>query len=307
MNILIAGASGFIGRHLVKALQNEHNLTVLGRSSKLLQDHFHQNIKTCTWESLAQIPAHSYDVIINLCGYNIAKSRWTNKIKQLIIDSRVKTSHELLQWAIRQDAKPHFYCANAVGIYGIQKTDDGNTFDEDSPIDFNHPRDFLSEIGIRWQQALQPAQNHGIKVTITRFGVVLKKGEGMLQKLSPSFYYGLGSILGDGKQVISWVHLDDVIGAFLFLLRKTELTDAINVTAPTPVSQAEFAQILAQTIHRPLFLKTPAFFIRSLFGEMGESLLLNGQRVIPKRLLAAGYQFQYPTLTTALKHEFQCW
>jgi uncharacterized protein len=304
MNILIAGASGFIGRNLVKALQSEHNLTVLGRDSQLLQHYFPQNVKICTWEALPQIKASSYDALINLCGYNIAKGHWTNKIKHEIIDSRVKTSTELLNWAIRQDAKPHFYCANAVGIYGLQKTDDLSSFDEDSPIDFNQPHDFLSEIGIRWQQALKPALDHGIKVTITRFGVVLKKGEGILKKLIPSFYFGLGSVLGNGQQVISWIHVDDVIGVFLFLLHNTELTGAFNVTAPRPVSQAQFAHVLAKVMHRPLFLTTPSFVVRSLFGEMGESLLLNGQRVVPKRLLAEGYQFQYPTLITALEHEF---
>jgi uncharacterized protein len=305
MNILIAGASGFIGRNLVKALQSEHNLTILGRNSQLLQHYFPQSVKICTWEVLPQIKANSYDAIINLCGYNIAKRHWTNRIKQEIIDSRVKTSTELLNWAIRQDAKPHFYCANAVGIYGMQKTDDLSSFTEDSPIDFSHPHDFLSEIGIRWQQALKPAQAHGIKVTITRFGIVLQKGEGILKKLIPSFYFGLGSVLGNGQQVISWVHIDDVIGVFQFLLNNTKLTGPFNVTAPKPVTQAQFAHILAKSIHRPIFLTTPSFVVRSLFGEMGESLLLNGQRVIPKRLLAEGYQFQYPTLIAALAREFQ--
>lgn len=304
MNLLIAGASGFIGRNLVNALQTKYTITVLGRNSALLQQCYPQHIKICTWESLPELDAKSFDVIINLCGHNIGASRWNDKVKQQLIDSRVKTSTTLINWAIKQEARPHFYCANAVGIYGMQKKGDPQAFDENSPIDYKHPRDFLSEIGIRWQQALQPAIDHGMDVTTTRFGVVLKKGEGMLKKLSPSFYLGLGSIIGDGNQVLSWVHIDDIVGAFLFLLNNPKLIGAFNLTAPLPVSQAQFARTLAKAMHRPLFLKTPAFVIHSLFGEMGDCLLLKGQRVVPKRLVEEGYLFQYPELSAALNHEF---
>ena len=304
MNILIAGASGFIGQNLVQSLQMTHNITVLGRNSTLLEQFFSKKITTCTWESLADLDARDYDAVINLCGTNIAASRWNNEIKQQLIKSRVDTTTNLINWAIKYNASPHFYCANAVGIYGMQKNGDPHSFDEDSPINFENPRDFLSEIGVRWQSALQPAIDYGMKVTIMRFGVVLKKGSGMLKKLSPSFYFGLGSIVGDGEQVISWVHIDDIISAILFLLANPNLTGAFNITAPLPVSQAQFARALAKAMHRPLLLKTPAFVIRSLFGEMGESLILKGQRVVPKRLVEEGYQFHYPELTNALKHEF---
>ena len=141
-------------------------------------------------------------------------------------------------------------------------------------------------------------------VTTTRFGVVLGKGEGVLKKLAPSFYMGFGSIIGDGKQIMSWVHIDDVLGAILFLLNRSELTGAFNVTSPNPVSQAEFAHALATTMHRPLFLKMPTFMIRALFGEMGECLLLKGQRVLPSRLVESGYEFRYPDLMLALRHEY---
>lgn len=304
MKLLIAGASGFIGKALVKALEINHEITVLGRDHQRLEKLFSKPVSLCTWESLANLDAKRFDGIINLCGYNISDSRWTAKVKQLIIDSRVETSRKLIDWAKSQEAKPHFYCANAVGIYGMQENGDPHAFDEDTPIDFSHPRDFLSQIGVAWQEALQPALDYGMKVTTTRFGVVLQRGEGMLKKLAPSFKLGLGSILADGKQVISWIAINDLIAAFLFLLARPELTGAFNLTAPTPVDQAHFAKSLAQAMHRPLLLKTPGFVIRSLFGEMGECLILRGQRVIPKRLLEEGYQFLYPTLTDALEHEF---
>ncbi len=303
MNILVAGASGFIGKKLVTALQLEHTVTVLGRDIANLQRHFSKPVNTATWDSLPLLKASTYDAVINLCGYNIADSRWSDSVKEQIIQSRVNTTSTLVDWAIKQEAKPHFMCANAVGIYGMQDNGDNAELDEDSPIDYEHPRDFLSEIGVRWQQALQPAIDSGMNVTTTRFGVVLGRGEGILKKLAPSFYMGFGSVIGDGKQIMSWVHIDDVVGAIQFLLNKPELTGAFNLTSPHPVSQAEFSRVLATAMHRPLLLKMPAFAIRMLFGEMGECLLLRGQRVVPNRLIECGYVFRYPDLIDALRKE----
>jgi uncharacterized protein (TIGR01777 family) len=304
MKILIAGASGFIGRQLVDGLEKNHEITVLGRNASVLETCFPEGKTICTWDSLASLNATEYDAVINLCGFNIGASRWTSKVKQALIDSRVKTSTTLVDWAIKQEAKPHFYCANAIGIYGLQENGCPHALDENSPINFTNPPDFLSEIGIRWQNAMQPACDQGIDVTITRFGVALKKGEGMLKKLALSFNFGLGAIIGDGQQVLSWVHIEDIVAAYSFLLANPKLTGAINITAPIPVSQAEFAHTLAASMHRPLFMKIPGFVITALFGEMGECLLLKGQRVIPKRLSDAGYQFLYPDIKSALDHEF---
>ena len=285
-------------------MQSAHTITVLGRDMASLQQRFSKPVNVVTWERLPNLEAKTFDTVINLCGYNIAASRWNHAVKKELIDSRVKTTATLIDWAIKYHAKPHFICANAVGIYGLQESQDSQELDEDSPIDFERPRDFLSEIGIRWQQALQPAIDFGMNVTTTRFGIVLGKGNGVLKKLSPSFYMGLGSIIGDGKQIMSWVHIDDVVGAIIFLLNKPDTRGVFNVTSPNPVSQAEFARALASVMHRPLLLKMPAFIIRMLFGEMGECLLLKGQRVVPNRLIELGYEFRYPDLKDALRHEY---
>jgi uncharacterized protein (TIGR01777 family) len=305
MNILIAGASGFIGSELVKALARHHNVTVLGRDINTLQKKFPQQINKITWNTLSQLNATNFEAVINLCGYNIAQSRWTAPIKKMLIDSRVNTNKKLISWLITQSAKPHFICANAVGIYGLQNNENPPPLDENSIIDLEHPKDFLSEIGIAWQNSLLPAIDYGIRVTTTRFGVALKKGAGMLKKLELSFYLGLGSVLGGGKQVISWVHIEDIIESMLFLLKHPELTGAFNITSPNPVSQREFARTLARTMKRPLFFNMPALIIKALLGEMGECLLLKGQRVIPTRLIELGYQFKYPTLAKALKKEYE--
>ena len=305
MNILIAGASGFIGHELVNALALAHKITVLGRNKKSLLQHF-SKISTChDWNELPQLNANDYDAVINLCGENIADSRWNDTVKENIISSRVKTSQALINWIISQKAKPHFLCANAVGIYGVQENGAIESFDENTPINTKTPSDFLTEICVKWQEALQPAIDSGMNVTTTRFGVVLKKQQGMLKKLFPSFFVGLGAIVGDGKQCLSWVHVDDVVGGIMFLLDHPELTGPFNLTSPNPVSQETFARTLAKIMHRPLFLKIPAVVVKLLFGEMGEYLLLQGQRVLPKRIAEAGYQFQHPQLDDALKHEFK--
>lgn len=304
MNILIAGATGFIGKKLVAALKANHSITVLGRDMANLNRYFSQPVNAVTWKDLPNLNASSYDAIINLCGYNISDSRWNERIKKLIIQSRVKTTSTLVDWAIKQGAKPRFICANAVGIYGMQDKTDDSLLDEDSHIDFAHPKDFMSEIGIRWQEALQPAIDYGLSVASTRFGVVIGHDEGILKKLSPSFYMGCGSVIGDGNQMMSWVHIDDLVNAIIFLLKKPDLTGVFNLTSPHPVSQAEFAQTLAKTMHRPLLLRMPAFVIRILFGEMGDCLLLNGQRVVPSRLMKLGYEFRYPNIVDALRHEY---
>ncbi|STX50359.1 nucleoside-diphosphate sugar epimerase [Legionella busanensis] len=300
MNILIAGGTGFIGRELINALKHKYTITVLGRNQAKLKATF-PDLPHLTWADLPEHSAQSYDSVINLSGYNIAASRWSPKVKQEIISSRVDTTTDLINWIINTQAKPRFFVANAVGIYGAEAHHDETGFDEDTVIDRQHPKDFLSEIGIKWEQALQPALDYGLESVITRFGVVLKRGEGILKKLEFSFKLGLGSVIGEGQQIMSWVHINDVIAAFLFLFDHSNLKGTFNVTSPNPITQKEFAQALAKSMHRPLMLKMPAPIVKLLFGEMGDYLLLRGQRVLPKRLLEAGFKFNHPYIDEALQ------
>lgn len=303
MDILIAGASGFIGSALVKALEvTPHRVTVLGRSLSQLRSKFPLTVKQIDWDNLNSLNANNFDVVINLCGSNIGEKRWNESVKKQLMTSRITTNQRLIQWVINNHAKPHYLCANAVGIYGLQDKDDLASFDEDTVIDLECADNLLSQIGTVWQQSLQPAIDKEIPVTSMRFGVVLERGLGMMKKLETSFYLGLGAVIGDGRQTISWVHIDDVINAILFLLAHPMMTGAVNITSPFPVNQRVFAQQFARVIHRPMIFKIPDFVIRLLFGEMGECLLLQGQRVIPKRLLEAGYCFSYPDLNKALEN-----
>jgi uncharacterized protein (TIGR01777 family) len=304
MNILIAGGSGFIGQALIENLAKDHQITVLGRHLSKLEATFPENIKKCTWEGLSKLDANHFDAIINLSGRNISEGRWSVDIKKEIIDSRVETTLTLINWAASFKAKPHFYCANAVGIYGLQENGDKEVFTEDSPIEFEAPRDFLAETGTRWQKAAETAQSYDMPLTITRFGVVLQKGQGMLKKLYMPFNLGLGSVIGDGKQGLSWIHIDDLIEAYRFLLHHPELTGAYNLCSPQPVEQKEFAKAFAKTLHRPMFLKTPNMVIRLMLGEMGDNLIIQGQKVAAKKLLEAGFEFKYPNIEQALKKEY---
>ncbi len=304
MNILIAGGSGLIGQALIKVLKEKHSITVLGRSEQKLKNQFPKDIYCISWEHLDKINPKNFDIVINLSGKNIGDSRWSTEIKKELIDSRVDTTLSLINWAAAGNAKPHLYCANAIGIYGLQQNGDKEVFSESSPIDFENPRDFLAEIGVRWQKAAESAKEYEIKTTITRFGVVLKKGEGMLKKITPAFSLGLGSVIGDGQQILSWIDIDDLTAAFEFLIEHPDIEGAVNLCAPNPVEQKIFAQTLAKAMQRPLFFKTPQLIIRLLFGEMGDTLINHGQNVIGQRLLENGFHFQYPTINQCLEHQF---
>lgn len=304
MRILIAGASGLIGQLLINHWQKQHELILLGRNCQKLQAQFPENRHFINWQQLADLDAQQIDIVINLCGENIGATRWTQARKKALIDSRVTTNERLITWIIASNSRPSYYSASAIGIYGLQDLSEQGSFDEASLIDDQHPRDFLSAIGVAWERALQPALDNGIPLTFLRFGVVLSKNGGMLQKLLPVFKMGLGSILGNGQQMISWIGSQDLLSAFDFLLQNRQLTGPINITSPEPVSQKIFAQTLAKVLHRPMLLWTPQWFIKLLFGEMGEKLLLGGQRVLPKRLLENGFHFNYPLLQEALETEF---
>lgn len=306
MKILIAGASGFIGSALVDALMvNSHQITVVGRSLSRLKKMFPTSVQVADWQGLAALDANHFDAVINLSGSNIAEKRWSVAVKKELIHSRVKSNEKLIQWILDRGAKPHYLCANAVGIYGLQNPKDSTSYDEDTIIDVDCPADFLSEIGVAWQQSLQPVIDQGLRVTVMRFGVVLKRGFGMMKKLELSFYTGLGAVVGSGEQTISWIHIDDVTGTILFLLDHPSIKGAVNITSPYPVSQKDFANVFAKVLRRPRVFKIPALVIKFLFGEMGESLLLKGQRVIPKRLQEEGYYFHYPQLTEALENLYR--
>lgn len=300
MRILVAGASGFIGRYLVAHLSKCHQVMVLGRDMNKLSQLFAPPISITNWTNLKSINPEHFDSIINLCGLNIGQGRWTQSIKKELLESRVKTTEQLITWS-QPAPNCHFYCANAIGIYGAHPSSYVEPFDENSPIE-RIEDDFLNEIGLKWQEAAYQGQK---KPCVMRFGVVLSRDEGVLKKLNLSYRLGMGAIIGDGAQGFSWIHIQDLVAAIGYLVENRTLFGPFNLTSPNPVSQREFALCLSKAMQRPLWLKLPAWSIRLLFSEMGEFLLNRGQWVLPKRLQESGFSFTYPTLEQALQKEYE--
>lgn len=300
MKILIAGASGFVGQHLVPYLVSEHEISVLGRYLPSLKARFPEH-RVLDWGGLQKESARDYDLVINLCGENIGNTRWTEKQKKKLLTSRVQTTEILCEWisASKEPSSLRFLNASAIGIYGLNTSQ--NTEDTHIEIQANC---FSQALVKAWENVVKEKLANTSNYTLMRFGVVLKKHQGMLKKLEIPYKLGMASSLGRGEQLISWVHIDDLVRAISFIIKNPELSGPVNIVAPEVVTQTVFAKTLAQAVHRPYLLKTPAWLIKLLFGKMGEELLLSGQEVTSKRLNHAGYLFHYKTLQDALSNEY---
>lgn len=306
MKIMLTGATGFVGSFLVPALLSEKNeITVVGRDANKITQLFSNLVKAITWEQLDTLSPDHYDAVINLAGENIGERRWSQQTKDCIIQSRQKATSTIVQWCMKATKKIHLYNTSAIGIYGLQATSESLPPAMTETTKINPvATDFLSEVGHAWEAAAEPMIAAAYPVTLMRFGVVLKRNEGMLKKLGLPFSLGMGMIVGSGQQALSWIHIDDLVKAIQFLLMHPEITGAVNLTAPECVSQKTFAETLAKTMHRPLFLKMPALVVKMMFGQMGEELLLSGQHIYPERLVGLNFKFTYPTLQSALAHDW---
>jgi uncharacterized protein (TIGR01777 family) len=239
-------------------------------------------------------PAGELDAVVHLAGENIAAKRWTSQRRDQLRASRVDVTRNLVQSFLTLPRPPTvFVTASATGWY---RTDISDPQNESAPA----ADTFLGRLVRDWEAAAFEARTLGIRTVATRFGVVLAKEGGMFARLLPIFRLGLGGPVGAGEQILSWVTLEDAVAAIRFVL-ETPMDGPVNVVAPQPVPQREFAAALARALHRPAWIRTPAWALRILFGEMADALLLSGARVIPTRLQAAGFEFQHPTLEQALR------
>jgi uncharacterized protein (TIGR01777 family) len=242
-------------------------------------------------------PLASYDAIVHLAGKSIS-GRWSETFKREVRESRVLGTQTLATAAAesyRNTGLPRvFVAASATGYYG-------NRGDEDLTEDSQPGSGFLSEVCEEWEAATSSAAKAGVRVVNLRIGVVLAKHGGALQAMLPAFRLGLGGPVGDGRQYMSWIALDDVVGALLFALTNEGLHGPVNAVAPQPVRNSEFVRVLGNSLHRPAFFPLPAFVVRTVFGEMGEALLLGSARVRPVKLEAAGYKYRHPELSEALQ------
>lgn len=294
MQILITGGTGLIGRALCRALLAAgHDLTVLSRKPNNVPKLCGDNVKAIS--SLEQWSSDRvFDAVINLAGEPIIGALWTASQKNRIWTSRIDLTEALVQHIANARQKPKVLLSgSAVGFYG-----DSNdaSFDEIYPA----ANDFAAQLCKAWENAAEEAKNYDVRVCLLRTGIVLNQSGGMLAKMLWSFKLGLGARLGNGKQWLSWIHLQDYIAIVLQLLEDSNAQGAYNLTAPTPVSNAEFTKTLARVLKRPCFLIAPTFLLKFILGEMAV-LLIGGQRVLPEKVLDLPYNFRYPLLKEALE------
>lgn len=236
------------------------------------------------------------EAVIHLAGENIADGRWDEEKKRRVRDSRVKGTRFLAETLARLERPPEvFICASAIGYYGDRGDE---VLTEESPPGSG----FLPEVCCQWEAAAEEARRAGIRTLHMRTGLVLSRQGQLLKRMLIPFKIGLGGKIGDGRQWMSWIVIDDVVGAFLHVLENDTISGPVNVTAPQPVTNHEFTRTLGRVLNRPAFLTVPAFALRWAFGEMADELVLASARVEPRKLLDSGYKFLYPTLEAALRH-----
>jgi hypothetical protein len=292
MKIVISGASGLIGTQLVAKLSNSgHEVVRLVRRSPKSGE-IQWNPKLGTLDAAA---LEGVDAVIHLSGAGIGDKRWTDGYRKEILDSRTATTALLAKTMASLSRKPSvFLSGSAIGIYGARN-------DEQLTEVSTHGTGFLAEVCEQWEAAAQPAVDAGIRTVYLRTGIVLSPKGGALKKLLPLFKLGVGGKFGNGKQWQSWISIDDEIGAIEHLLT-ANVSGAVNLTAPNPVTNAEFTKVLASVLKRPAIVPVPTFAPKILLGgELADALLFTGQRVIPAALNASGYNFKHTTLESAFR------
>lgn len=298
MKIFITGGTGFVGSYLTRRFTDMgHMVTVITRSTRSDAELPPGAVfckadpgKAGPWQEwLAE-----HDVIINLAGRSIF-SPWTLKVRREIMESRVLTTRCVVDALQAAGEGKLLLSTSAVGYYGTRSGD--TMLDEEAPPG----EGFLAEVGKAWEKEAERAGQFGVRVVRCRFGVVLGRGGGALQTMLPAFRYNLASPLGSGRQWFPWIHLEDLFNIMTFVADHPTISGPINCTAPHPVCNREFTEALAKALKKWVILPAvPAFVLRTLLGEFG-SVLVDGQRVVPKRLLEAGYCFRFPTLEEALR------
>ncbi len=296
MKILITGGTGFIGSYLSDAFVKKgyYVISVGGPlSDNALR---HPNLKyvlaDTTQKGSWQEELNDVDAVINLAGRSIF-NRWNDDYKKSIHSSRILTTRNLVE-ALPSDRDITLCSTSAAGYYGNRGDD---ILTENEPAG----NDFLATVCTDWEKEAFKAKDKGVRVAVTRFGIVLGKGGGALKQMIPPIRYFVGGPLGNGKQWFPWIHIEDLISAMLFIFENKSVSGALNFTAPGSVRNIELVKTIAGILHRPAFMPAPAFIIKILLGEFGASILAS-QRVIPERLLKYGFMFKYPDIKSALNN-----
>ena len=294
-HILITGGTGFIGKELRRTLLQEgHYLIVITRNPKKYDDEKAKNQQFISWEDDLIPIMNTVDVVIHLAGENVFSQRWSEEVKKKIYDSRIDSTRTLVDAMREADSKPDvFISASGSGYYG--NGEDAIRTESDIVGD-----DFLASVCKDWEAEAQKATAFGVRVANPRIGIVLERDGGAMEKMIPPFQWFVGGPVGNGKQYMSWISLDDIVGAIQFIMADESLSGPVNLTAPNPVDNKEFTHVLGNVIKRPTIVPLPGFVAKILFGEMAEAILLSGTRVLPEKLNTAGYTFKHAELKDAL-------
>jgi uncharacterized protein len=295
MKILISGSHGLVGKALVHSLTDDgHEVVRLVRGERSF------GALEIEWDPnrsrIDAVHLEGFDAVIHLAGESIASGRWTDAKKRAIRESRVNGT-ALLSDTLARLARPPsvFLIASAIGYYGDRGDE---LLTETSPPG----KDFLSSVCVEWEKAATPAVEKGIRTVFTRFGIILDAHGGALEKMLTPFRMGIGGRIGDGKQWMSWIALDDVVNGLKFVMEDASIRGPVNFVAPNPVTNAEFTKTLGRVISKPTIFPVPAFGARLAFGEMADALLLSSQRVKPGVLEDKAFRFKWPTLDAALRN-----
>jgi uncharacterized protein (TIGR01777 family) len=294
MKVLVTGATGFVGRYLVRRLLSEgSSVKVLSRDPARAQGAFGKRVETAAWgEGLASV-MEGMDAAVHLAGQSIV-GKWTDETKVDLRKSRIETTMQLVEAMATAEQRPGILVsASAVGFYGDRG--DETLTEKSSP-----GVGFLADLCQEWETAALSAAALGVRTICLRLGVVLGKDGGALEKMLPAFKAFAGGPIGSGSQWMSWIHIEDVAGLIRMALREDGMVGPINATAPLPATNKEFSATLARVLGRPSWLPVPAPALKLLYGE-GASVLLEGQRVLPEKAMDLGYRFRYPSLEEALR------
>jgi uncharacterized protein (TIGR01777 family) len=293
LRILVSGSTGLIGSALIDFLESsDATITRLVRDSGWVQ--------AVRWNPMAgSIEQHllgEYDAVIHLAGESLTGGRWTPSKRRRILESRVRGTRLLAESLAALRRPPRvMVSASAIGFYGNRGEE--LLREESSPGE-----GFLADVCRRWEEAAAPAAEAGIRVVHPRIGMVLSSGGGALKKLLRPFRLGLGGTIGGGDQIMSWIGLDDLVGALLHTIFTPTLSGPVNVVAPESVSNFEFTRTLGRVVRRPAILTVPGPVLRAMYGRMADEVLLASARVEPRKLLASGFRFRFPDLESALRH-----
>lgn len=296
MRILITGASGLIGKALQESFKEKgYEMLLATRSEPKDQQHIQWNADTgFADEDIERL--EGLDAVIHLAGEGIAGLRWTDEKKKAIRDSRVFGTRTMIEAFARIEKKPKvFISGSAIGFYGDRGDDEMNEAS-------GAGKTFLADVCKEWESESRRAEDLGIRTVLLRTGIVLSKDGGALATMLTPFKLGVGGVVGSGKQWMSWISLVDVVGMINYALENENVRGAVNVVSPNPVTNEEFTKTLGSVLYRPTFLPLPEFAVNLVFGEMGDALLIDSTKVIPKRMKDAGYEFKFSELNAALEN-----